>query len=691
MHIQNQRQYDNSHQEQRETYNSEHRESINLRQNEYNNNNRDSIITRQREYNANNREIINARQHAYNNINRDVITRRQVFRERENSIHVNERQVQRYRLRNSGQSHIGNMDNECPYCGALMFKGEQTQSRSFELCCSHGTVVLPPFRQPPARLLELFNSPNRGDTRNFWNNIRRYNSAISLGSIHANVFEFSNDGPPSYRVNGIMSHRIGPIHPEIGVPARFLQVYFLGDSSMIPRDDYFADLNQELLAELRGLQSTHNQLLRNLIRIYDEVQANNNMDEIRDVVLSIVSPNRHVDRRTHNLPSAVEVAAFVPDINYDNDNVHIRILNRQGGVRYISHLHRDYDSICYPMFYIYGEAGYEHKAILLTRRTDSGKQNSDDNCDEQDIHAQDTYENTNSHRFGHNAFLLNHRQRNSRIRRNRSRLGNDSNNNFTDRIPVAPAILQSNNDNDESDNDSLPENIPDDIREHGRSEGVDNRRDARGPRKFVTAAQHYSYRIMQRANDTNLFLKGKKLFQQFVCDMYIKIESIGMLFYRNNQDKLRAEEYDVYRNALNSNSLPSGIGKPVILPSSFTGGPRNQGQLYQDNMAIVRKFGKVNKCLYYVSLFYANIIFQPDLFITMTANPEWDEIKNSLLIDQKPEDRPDLVTRVFWLKFKETRHKIIHGELFGKVQSFVWVIEWQKVFLKTMKFYKLML
>ncbi len=63
----------------------------------------------------------------------------------------------------------------------------------------------------------------------------------------------------------------------------------------------------------------------------------------------------------------------------------------------------------------------------------------------------------------------------------------------------------------------------------------------------------------------------------------------------------------------------------------------------------------------------------------MTANPEWDEIKNNLLPNQKPEDRPDIVTRVFWLKFKELRKQIINGKQFGSVKCFVWVIEWQKV------------
>ena len=240
--------------------------------------------------------------------------------------------MQRYRIAHSGTAHIGDMNNECPHCGAMMFRGERSPQGSYGLCCNHGRVVLPSLQQPPARLLELFDSRRSGPYRHFWDKIRRYNSAISLGSINANVLSF-NDGPPTYRVNGIMSHRIGPIHPETGQPARFLQVYFLGDSSMQPRDDYFTDLDQELIRELRGLQRSYNVLLRNLMRVYDEIQTNEDNDNIRDVVLSIVSPSAHLDRRTHNVPSRVEVAAFVPDSHYDNNNVNIRILSRGGEIR----------------------------------------------------------------------------------------------------------------------------------------------------------------------------------------------------------------------------------------------------------------------------------------------------------------------------------------------------------------------
>ena len=52
----------------------------------------------------------------------------------------------------------------------------------------------------------------------------------------------------------------------------------------------------------------------------------------------------------------------------------------------------------------------------------------------------------------------------------------------------------------------------------------------------------------------------------------------------------------------------SQLGKNVILPLSFTGGPRYQHQLYQDAMGIVCRFGK------------------PDFFVTFTCNPRWQEI-----------------------------------------------------------------
>jgi hypothetical protein len=100
-------------------------------------------------------------------------------------------------------------------------------------------------------------------------------------------------------------------------------------------------------------------------------------------------------------------------------------------------------------------------------------------------------------------------------------------------------------------------------------------------------------------------------------------------------------------------------GQQVILPASYTGSPRYYHQHYQDAMAIVRVYHK------------------PDYFVTFTCNPQWPEITNSLLPNQKAQDRPDIIARVFKQKLKQLRKEFSLGVL-GKEAAHMYVIEFQK-------------
>ncbi len=69
----------------------------------------------------------------------------------------------------------------------------------------------------------------------------------------------------------------------------------------------------------------------------------------------------------------------------------------------------------------------------------------------------------------------------------------------------------------------------------------------------------------------------------------------------------------------------------------------------------------------------------PDIFLTMTCNPNWPEIRRSLLSGQSPQDRPDLCARVFNLKLKALMQVVvIKDKIFGEVVAHVRVIEFQK-------------
>jgi len=60
----------------------------------------------------------------------------------------------------------------------------------------------------------------------------------------------------------------------------------------------------------------------------------------------------------------------------------------------------------------------------------------------------------------------------------------------------------------------------------------------------------------------------------------------------------------------------------------------------------------------------------PDLFITFTCNHKWTELVDFLKVHKlKPEDRPDLVSRIFKIKLNRLINDIKKGNIFGKVRA----------------------
>ena len=192
----------------------------------------------------------------------------------------------------------------------------------------------------------------------------------------------------------------------------------------------------------------------------------------------------------------------------------------------------------------------------------------------------------------------------------------------------------------------------------------------------VTQRCYYAHRLNTRPGEQPLLLWGGNLFQQFVVDAWASIEQSTLNWVKNHQKELRSDVYSGLRDAVlgdrDNNLNLAEHGQRIILPSSFQGGERHMTQLFQDAMAIVRTFGK------------------PDIFLTMTANPNWPEIQDQLLWEvppgpganhqrrrQKASDRPDIVARVFELK-KNAMLKDIKDGMFGRVVALFHTIEFQK-------------
>ena len=59
----------------------------------------------------------------------------------------------------------------------------------------------------------------------------------------------------------------------------------------------------------------------------------------------------------------------------------------------------------------------------------------------------------------------------------------------------------------------------------------------------MSVRDYYCYKFQMRPGIFNTILHGKRLFQQFAVDTYVKIESARLDYFRNNQDQIRADLY----------------------------------------------------------------------------------------------------------------------------------------------------
>ena len=185
--------------------------------------------------------------------------------------------------------------------------------------------------------------------------------------------------------------------------------------------------------------------------------------------------------------------------------------------------------------------------------------------------------------------------------------------------------------------------------------------------------KYLTYEEASQRDFVDYIHRGGRLFQEWICMAWITTENQRLNYQELNQKALRADTYRNVREVINARRLAiDARGDALyrddnqirvgtkILSRAFVGSPRWYHMQFLDAMAICREYHK------------------PDFFITMTCNPNWEEIQKELLLDQKPEDRPDIVVTVFKQKLDSLMNDLVKGSLFGKVAAYLYVVEFQK-------------
>jgi hypothetical protein len=104
------------------------------------------------------------------------------------------------------------------------------------------------------------------------------------------------------------------------------------------------------------------------------------------------------------------------------------------------------------------------------------------------------------------------------------------------------------------------------------------------------------------------------LFQQYIVDVVAKTKQSTLNFLALNQAQLIEELYQGLVDMVEHDVRldVAQVGQRIVLLASFHRSPRFMMQAYQDTMAIVQ-----NKAI-------------PDVFLTFTYNPNWQEIITKL-------------------------------------------------------------
>ncbi|GKC45808.1 DNA helicase [Tanacetum coccineum] len=179
----------------------------------------------------------------------------------------------------------------------------------------------------------------------------------------------------------------------------------------------------------------------------------------------------------------------------------------------------------------------------------------------------------------------------------------------------------------------------------------------------LTMKAYYSYMIHDRVNSFNYLSRTGRLFQQYVVTAFCAVEQNRIDYIREHQNDIRNEYLSgVYDALMWGDSDGSDCGGRLILPQSFTGGPRYMYAHYLDALAIWRVHGN------------------PQYLITFTCNVKWPEIIEYMqdFPELTASDRADIVDRVFEMKIQQFLKFLRDVRPLGKIVAVVYTIEFQK-------------
>ncbi|KAB0790841.1 hypothetical protein PPYR_15004, partial [Photinus pyralis] len=158
-------------------------------------------------------------------------------------------------------------------------------------------------------------------------------------------------------------HRAGSLLPPSDADYKFLQIYFMGNSSeeLDTRCAINSSVKKSVVKQLQTFFHEHNKLVKLFKAALDRMPS----DDHKIVIRADKRPTKEHPRRL-NVPTIDEVAIVVVDEHFESRDIILHRRNDQ--LQRVYETHRSYDALQYPIIFWQGEDGCHFSIKMINPR-----------------------------------------------------------------------------------------------------------------------------------------------------------------------------------------------------------------------------------------------------------------------------------------------------------------------------------
>jgi len=231
----------------------------------------------------------------------------------------------------------------CPHCYALHFDYEKLTSLwvnypKFGMCCLQGQIQLPSL-QLLTGILPNYLTEDDYSSREFCNNIQQYNAAFAMTSIGVKIDNsvIRQSGPYCFKIQGELHHLTGALLSHGDHPSTYAQIYILDTAEQLNvRRLNNRNLDPVVMDDLQTMLLDNYLYIGYYYHVYELIRKKL-VEEQKEISIRL-HVNLQQDQRTHNLPTAEDIAVIIPEegVHHVIDNRDVVLQARGGRLKYIS-------------------------------------------------------------------------------------------------------------------------------------------------------------------------------------------------------------------------------------------------------------------------------------------------------------------------------------------------------------------